>query len=63
MKTGDAVKYLESAEYGHLTGNIKMIHGRKWITISWSDGINIREHVDDLIFEREGAKRTKRESK
>ena len=48
MKNGDTVEYLDSTEYGHLTGKIKIIHGRKWITISWSDGINLREHIDDI---------------
>ena len=56
MKDGDTVKYLDSTEYGHLTGEIKTIHGRKWVTVKWSDNVNIREHVDDLIFDREGKK-------
>ena len=53
MKLNEIVRYRESKEYGHLTGRVKIIHGRKWLTVEWSDGINIREHVDDLMFEGE----------
>ena len=54
MKVGDTVKYFESQKYKYLTGKVKIIHGRKWLTIGWSDNVNLREHVDDLIFSREG---------
>ena len=50
MQVGRTVKYSDSEKYAHLTGKIMIVHGRKWLTIKWSDGVNIREHIDDLIF-------------
>jgi transcription antitermination factor NusG len=49
MKTGDEVKYTEGS-FIHLTGKIKVVKGRKWLTIEWSDGIILTEHIEDLQF-------------
>jgi hypothetical protein len=46
MQLGDLVTYREGTQT--LTGKIKTILGRKWISIQWSDKLVSDEHVDDL---------------
>jgi hypothetical protein len=50
MRLNEIVRYRDSNEYGHLTGVVIVVHGKKWLTVKWSDNVNVREHVDDLIF-------------
>ena len=49
MKEGTQVKYIEGS-FVHLTGFIKKVKGKKWIIVEWSDGIILKEHVDDLLL-------------
>ena len=50
VKVNEIVKYKNSQTFGDLVGIVKTIHGRKWLTVVWSDSIIIREHADDLVF-------------
>tara|TARA_R110000824_G_scaffold56294_2_gene154279 strand:- start:304 stop:462 length:159 start_codon:yes stop_codon:yes gene_type:complete len=49
MKVGDIVKY-KNAESSKVTGEVKQVKGKKWLCVNWSDGVNLSEHVDDLVF-------------
>ena len=49
MKVGNIVKYKNASPPG-MTGRVKAVKGKKWLDVDWSDGVNLSEHVDDLIF-------------
>jgi hypothetical protein len=49
MIVDNRVKYKSNAFF-KVIGTIKTIHGKKWVSVAWSDGIILREHVDDLDF-------------
>lgn len=51
MRIGQVVKYRNYEELKHLTGKVLIIHGKKWITVAWSDKVNLREHIEDLLLE------------
>ena len=49
MKVGDPVKY-KNVNSLNVTGKVKAVKGKKWLLIDWSDGVNLSEHIDDLVF-------------
>ena len=32
----------------HIEGRIIRVKGKKWITVKWSDGVILEEHINDI---------------
>tara|TARA_R100000008_G_scaffold20197_1_gene10508 strand:+ start:280 stop:441 length:162 start_codon:yes stop_codon:yes gene_type:complete len=48
MKIGNLVRY--NTGESSVTGKIKSLHGKSWVTVEWSDRVVLKEHKDDLVL-------------